>query len=107
MPSDRIHRSLPGDWATLCQGRQHLCVHQLQRADSADTFAFGINNLGQVTGTGLSPFGGTTTDFVRNADGSFTTLTFNGSNRSSAMGINDSDQVVGSFANMGSTTRGS
>jgi PEP-CTERM motif len=67
--------------------------------DSADTFAFGINNLGQVTVTGLSPFGGTTTDFVRNADGSFTTLTFNGSNDSNAAGINDSDQVVGSFAN--------
>ena len=54
----------------------------------------GINNLGQVVGFSSGASGGST-NFIRNTDGSFTTLTFNGSGSAFASGINNSDQVVG------------
>lgn len=55
----------------------------------------GINNLGQAVGfsTGAS---GAFTNFVRNVNGSFTTLSFSSSSTAMANGINSSDQVVGS-----------
>jgi probable HAF family extracellular repeat protein len=58
----------------------------------------GINNNGQVVGfsTGAS---GNFTNFIRNTDGSFTTLSFNGSGAAMANGINGSDQVVGMSGN--------
>jgi hypothetical protein len=54
----------------------------------------GINNLGQAVGFSTGA-GGAFTNFIRNVDGSFATLTFNGSTAANANGINSSDQVVG------------
>lgn len=54
----------------------------------------GINNLGQVVGfsTGAN---GAFTNFIRNTNGSFTTLNFAGSAEAMANGLNSSGQVVG------------
>ncbi len=54
----------------------------------------GINNNGQAVGFS-SGATGNFTNFIRNTDGSFTTLTFNGSSAAMANGLNSGDQVVG------------
>ncbi len=59
------------------------------------TTANGINNLGQVVGFSTAA-GGAFNNFVRNVDGSFTPLSFNGSAGAMANGINVNGQVVGS-----------
>jgi probable HAF family extracellular repeat protein len=61
---------------------------------SGGTTVNGINNLGQAVGFGTGA-GGAFTNFIRNTNGSFTTLTFNGSSAANANGINSSDQIVG------------
>jgi probable HAF family extracellular repeat protein len=61
---------------------------------SAGTTVDGINNLGQAVGFGVGATD-TITNFIRNTDGSFTTLSFAGSGMAIANGINTSDQVVG------------
>jgi probable HAF family extracellular repeat protein len=55
----------------------------------------GINNLGQAVGFSTGATGGFT-NFVRNTDGSFSTLSFTNSAFAMANGLNTSGQVVGS-----------
>ncbi len=62
--------------------------------NTGGTTVNGINNLGQAVGFSTGA-GGAFTNFIRNTDGSFTTLSFNGSGAANANGINSSDQVVG------------
>lgn len=62
--------------------------------NTGGTTVNGINNLGQAVGFSTGA-GGAFTNFIRNADRSFTTLTFSQSPLANANGINGSDQVVG------------
>jgi hypothetical protein len=57
------------------------------------TYAYGINDLGFVSGWANGPNG--PEGFVRAADGTFTTFTAPGGGTITAYGINDSDLVVG------------
>jgi probable HAF family extracellular repeat protein len=66
--------------------------------DSGGTTASGINNLGQIVGFSSNAGGTDLTNFVRNTDGTFTTLsTINDANDlAMANGINESGSIVGS-----------
>ncbi len=66
--------------------------------DTNGTTVNGINNNGQAVGFSTDA-SNNFTNFIRNADGSFTTLTFNGSAAAMANGINSSGQVVGMTGN--------
>jgi probable HAF family extracellular repeat protein len=64
--------------------------------NAGGTTANGINNLGQIVGFSSNTGGTTLTNFIRNTDGSFTTLdTVNESSAAMANGINSTGSVVG------------
>jgi uncharacterized membrane protein len=59
------------------------------------TYAWGINNSGQIVG-GYSA-GGRGHGFLLDVDGSYTTLDVPGATSTDAYGINDAGQIVGSW----------
>jgi hypothetical protein len=59
------------------------------------TVANGINNNGAIVGFGMNNGATVNTNYVRNPNGSFTTLNGLGSLTAMANGINDNNQVVG------------
>jgi len=56
------------------------------------TYAYGINNLGQISGQ--SSFG----SFLRNADGSYVSIGVPGATETQAFGLNDVGQITGLYA---------
>lgn len=60
----------------------------------SSTFAFGINDAGEIVGSYIRDAVG---GFVRRADGTFTAITIDGAVTTTASGINNLGSIVGSF----------
>ena len=70
-------------------------ITNITAPNSINTFAYGINNNGQIVGAANGLQGGGTYGFLY-VNGTFTTLSVPGSTSTVARGINDNGQIVGS-----------
>ena len=62
--------------------------------DATNTYAYGINNAGQIVGY-YTDSGGKSHGFLLDVDGSYTTLDVPGATATYPVGINDAGQIVG------------
>lgn len=72
---------------------------------AASAFAAGVNDSGDVAGTYTSGSTGVTAGFL-DVGGTFSSILFPGSKSTMVLGINNSDELVGSYVDTGGRTHG-
>ena len=80
------------------RGRQsHYISGTFQVPGAPATFANGINNASQIPGAYVGIFRNQYSVFLRDMDGSYTTIMVPEASNARAYGINDAGQIAGSY----------